>query len=141
MIMFELLPNNTTVTGEFCCNQLDRLAVQIQQKRPHHGPVRFLHDNARPHTAVCTRQKLLDLGWEIFIHPPYSPDLSPSDFHLFLSMSNTLRNKVFTNDDELNQWLVNFFASKPASFYSEGSCVCPEDGRESLIAMVTILIR
>ena len=28
-------------------------------------------------------------------------------------MSNALRNKAFANDDELNQWLVNFFASKP----------------------------
>ena len=124
--MFELLPTDTTITAELYCNQLDRLAVQIQQNRPHHGPVRFLHDNARPHAAACTRQKLLDLGWEILIHPPYSPDLAPSDFHLFLSMSNSLRNKAFANDDELNQWLVNFFASKPASFYSESIMSLPK---------------
>lgn len=126
IIMFELLPTNTTITAELYCNQLDRLAVQIRQKRPHHGPVRFLHDNARPHTAARTRQKLLDLGWEILVHPPYSPDLAPSDFHLFLSMSNALRNMSFANDDELNQWLVNFFASKPASFYGEGIMKLPE---------------
>ena len=72
------------------------------------------------------RQKLLDLGWEILIHQPYSPDLAPSDFHLFLSMSNALRNKAFANDDELNQWLLNFFALKPASFYSEGIMSLPE---------------
>ena len=124
--MFELLPPNTTITSDLYCNQLDRLAAQIQQKRPHHGPVRFLHDNARPHTAVRTRQNLLELDWEVLIHPPYSPDLAPSDYHLFLSLSNALRNEMFDNDDELNQWLANFFASKPAAFYSKGIMSLPE---------------
>ena len=81
------------------------------------------------------------LGCEILIHLPHSPDLAPSDFHLFLSMSNALHNKVFTNDDELNQWLMNFFISKPASFYSEGIMSLPKNGRGYLIAMVTTSIR
>lgn len=126
VIMFEVLPPNTSITAELYCKQLDRLAAQIQQKRPHLGRVRFLHDNARPHTAVSTRQKLLDLGWEALNHPPYSPDLAPSDYHLFLSMSNALRNKTFANDDEVNQWLVDFFESKPVSFYSEGIMSLPK---------------
>jgi hypothetical protein len=35
-------------------------------------------------------------------------------------MSDAQSNKAFFKDDELIQWLVNIFASKPASFYSEG---------------------
>src|SRR3954469_23682395 len=41
------------------------------------------HDNARPHTVKMTKEKLQALGWEVLPHPPYSPDLAPSDFHLF----------------------------------------------------------
>ena len=41
-------------------------------------------------------------------------------------MSNALRNKAFANDDEFNQWLLNFFTSKPTSFYSEGIMSLPE---------------
>jgi hypothetical protein len=42
------------------------------------------HDNACPHTADST-QDLTDIyGWEQFDHPPYSPDLVPSDLHVFL---------------------------------------------------------
>jgi transposase len=41
----------------------------------------FLHDNARPHTPVRTRALLEYFNWELFEHPPYSPDLAPSDCH------------------------------------------------------------
>ncbi|EZA49066.1 Histone-lysine N-methyltransferase SETMAR [Ooceraea biroi] len=43
----------------------------------------LLHDNARPHVAKQTVKKLADYKCEILLHPPYSPDLSPTDYHLF----------------------------------------------------------
>jgi transposase len=43
----------------------------------------LLRDKARPHTAACTRALLEHFNWELFDHPPYSPDLAPSDYHLF----------------------------------------------------------
>ena len=82
VIMFELFQ---TIMAELYCNKLDHLVIQIQQKHLYHGPVHFLHNNARPHTAALTHQKLFDLGWEILIHLPYSPDLASSDF-LFISI-------------------------------------------------------
>ena len=39
----------------------------------------LLHDNARPHTAETLRK----LKFKVMAHPPYSPDLSPTDYHLF----------------------------------------------------------
>ncbi|GFW70638.1 transposase [Trichonephila clavipes] len=46
----------------------------------------FHQNNARPHTSVVTRQNLWELGWEVLMHPPYSPDMPPSDYHLFLAL-------------------------------------------------------
>ena len=45
--------------------------------------VLFLHDNAPAHQALATRKKLAYLGFQCIDHPPYSPDLAPSDYHLF----------------------------------------------------------
>ena len=43
----------------------------------------FLHDNAPAHWALATQKKLAYLGFQCLDHPPYSPDLAPSDYHLF----------------------------------------------------------
>jgi transposase len=40
----------------------------------------FLHDNARPHKAALTRALLEHFNWELFDHPPYSPDHAPNDY-------------------------------------------------------------
>ena len=52
--------------------------------------VLFHHDNARPHISLVTQQKLRELGWEVLMHPPYNPDLAPSDYHLFRSLKNSV---------------------------------------------------
>ena len=43
----------------------------------------LLHDNARPHTVNLARDKLRRFGWETLQHPPYSPDISSCDYHIF----------------------------------------------------------
>ncbi|QQP40349.1 Putative DD34D transposase, partial [Caligus rogercresseyi] len=50
----------------------------------------FHQDNARPHTSLMTRQKRWELGWEVLSHPPYSLDITPCDYKLFLLMANAL---------------------------------------------------
>jgi hypothetical protein len=60
-----------------------------------------VHDNTRPHTANHTRELLDHFGWEVFDHPPYSPDLAPSDYHLFTNMTTWLATQCFDDDAEL----------------------------------------
>ncbi|KAK6742225.1 hypothetical protein RB195_009844 [Necator americanus] len=58
---FELLPDNTTVTNEVYCAQLQRLADKNRKEHPKLDNVHLLHDNARPHIAKKTSQKILEL--------------------------------------------------------------------------------
>jgi transposase len=49
------------------------------------------HDNARPHTG-CTVQEFLPRNkMAVVSHPPYLPDLAPSDFFLFPKMKIKLK--------------------------------------------------
>jgi transposase len=58
--------------------------------------VMLLHENARPHTA--TRALLEHFNWELFDHPPYSPDLTPSDYHQFTYLKKWLGSQRFNNN-------------------------------------------
>ena len=58
--------------------------------------------------------------WKVLAHPAYSPDLAPSDYHLFRSMEHFLRGKEFENNEDLKNHLDQYFDSKPQSFYREG---------------------
>ena len=81
---FELLPRNQTINSNVYCRQIMKLDKEIKAKRPKLATrkcVIFQQDNARPHTSLITRNKLLELGWEVMPHPPYSPDLAPSDYN------------------------------------------------------------
>ncbi|EPB69550.1 hypothetical protein ANCCEY_11356 [Ancylostoma ceylanicum] len=44
--------------------------------------------NAKPHISKKSSEKLKDLGIELVPHPPHSPDLAPSDYHVFRSMQS-----------------------------------------------------
>jgi [histone H3]-lysine36 N-dimethyltransferase SETMAR len=61
--------------------------------------------------------KLMELDWEVLPHPPYSPDIAPSDYHLFRAMDNFMQNKEFRNDDELKQEVDKFLTSRTRQFW------------------------
>ncbi|CAK9811656.1 Histone-lysine N-methyltransferase SETMAR [Anthophora quadrimaculata] len=123
IIYYELLPYGQTLNSDIYCQQLDRLKLAIDQKRPelaNRRGVVFHQDNARPHTSIVTRQKLRELGWEVLMHPPYSPDLAPSDYHLFRALQNFLSDKKLASREDCENRLLQFFANKDQDFYERG---------------------
>ena len=107
-----------------------RLKRVIAEKRPQwstrHESLIFHHDNARPHAANVVKTYLDGTGWEVLIHPQYSPDLAPSDYNLFRSMQNTIIGVRFTSAEDIKHWLDAFFASKDEKFYWHGIHSLPE---------------
>ncbi|XP_069700702.1 uncharacterized protein [Periplaneta americana] len=70
---------------------------------------------ARPHTARRTAAVLTEFGLELLDHPPYSPDLAPSDFHIFLHLKKFLSSgERFGNDEELKKSVTRWFHSQAA---------------------------
>lgn len=120
IIYREYMGQNTTVNADKYCAQLLEVQKALVSKRPaliNRGNVVFQHDNARPHVANKTRDLLKALNWQVLPHPPYSPDIAPSDYHLFLHLKNELKGKKFRTTELMIEHIDDFFASKPKSFY------------------------
>jgi histone-lysine N-methyltransferase SETMAR len=65
-----------------------RMAIQNKRRGMLTSGIVLLLDNACPHTCAHTRALLEHFNWELFDHPPYSPDLAPSDCVLFTHLKN-----------------------------------------------------
>jgi hypothetical protein len=76
-------------------------------------------ENARPQTAARTNVLIKLFSWEIFDHPAYSPDLAPSDYHLFTKMKVWLATQRFNTNEELMDG-VNWLQNLAAPFFDEG---------------------
>ncbi|GFO10194.1 transposase [Plakobranchus ocellatus] len=76
-----------------------------------HKTIHKEHDNATPHSANLTQQWLQRYGLEILPHSAHSPDLAPSDFHLFGPLKRHLGGMAFEIEDdfigELRIWFDN----------------------------------
>jgi transposase len=68
-------------------------------------------------TAVRTRSLLEHFNWELFDHPPYSPDFAPSDYHLFTHLKYWLRSQCFNNKEELMEGVKTWLSSQVADFF------------------------
>ena len=82
--------------------------------------VLLLHDNARPHTAAHTVDTLRALKFEVMKHPPNSPDLAPSDFHLFGPIKEHLWGQKFAGDNGVKEAVQSWLKDTPRSFFLEG---------------------
>lgn len=138
VIHYELLKPGQTVTGDLYRQQLIRLNAAIQKNRPHyatrHEAIIFHDDNARPHRAQGPTNYVRNIGWEPLPHPPYSPDLAPSDYHLFRSMQNKLTGVRFTSVQEIENWLKTFLASKSPQFFWDGIHHLPQRWQQVVLS-------
>ena len=82
--------------------------------------VLFLHDNAPAHRALVTQKKLAYLGFQRLDHPPYSPDLAPSDYRLFPGLKKQLKGHHFLSDAEVSAAVETWLGGQPSEFFLSG---------------------
>ena len=80
-----------------------KLAVRRKWRGLLSDGIVLFHDTACPHTVDHTAETLKKLNFELLEHPPYSPDLTPSDYHLFSPLKQVLRGRRFTTDQQLKE--------------------------------------
>jgi histone-lysine N-methyltransferase SETMAR len=67
--------------------------------------------------------KLGDLHHELLEHPPYSPDLAPSDFYLFPKLKLFFAGQRFSLNQEAIAAVVGYFADLTKNHYRDGIMV------------------
>ena len=84
------------------------------------------HDNAKPNVTKIIQETLQVLTWEILPHPPYLPDIAPSNYHLFWSMHSALLEEHFSYCEEFTKWVNQWIAFKEPDFYYREIHLLPE---------------
>ena len=99
----EFAPPGQTVNAAFYVEVLKRLQENVRRKRPDQWRNNtWLHnDNAPAHAAILTRRFLTDNNMTVVPHPPYWPDLAPSDFFLFPKPKMNLKARRFQTLEEI----------------------------------------
>jgi len=93
VILEHYTPSGTTVTNASYSDHLKnnlRPAIKSKRRGLLSSGVLLQQDNAMPHTASTTVVIITDLYFECLPHPPYSPDLAPSDFHMFRPLKEAM---------------------------------------------------
>ena len=63
-------------------------------------------------------QKLKELSYRVLPHLPYSPDLSPTEYHRFKHLENLLQEKHIHNQQEAENAFQEFVESWSTYFYA-----------------------
>jgi hypothetical protein len=72
------------------------------------------------HTLLRNARSHPDIWLGTIDHPPYNPDLAPSDFHMFLHLKTFPGIRRFHGDNEVEEAVNTWFALQAASFYDAG---------------------
>jgi len=121
ILLIDYLPKGQTINAEYYLSLLVQLKDILKKKR--RGQVTrgvlFLHDNAPSHRALATHKKLAYVGFQCLDHPPYSPDLAPSDYHLFHGLKKQLKDRHFSSDAEVIATAETWLDGQPSEFVFE----------------------
>ncbi|CAK9809133.1 Histone-lysine N-methyltransferase SETMAR [Anthophora quadrimaculata] len=77
-------------------------------------------DWTQPCCSAPKQPKCATLHYELLEHPPYSPDLAPSDFHLFPNLKKFLRGKRFSSNEKVIATANDYFEELPENHFREG---------------------
>jgi len=123
VLYVDFLTEHCTINTEYYLALVEgpvKTAIRNKRKRAQTS-VSFLQDNARPHLAARTMDTIQKLKWNILPHPPYSPDLASSNYHLFSPLKEHLGGKRFRNNEEVIQDVQEWLHWQPKEFFLSSS--------------------
>lgn len=117
IIKLDFLQKGYTMDGAYYSNLLNE--VRKGRRKTRGIPLFLLHDNAPIHSCTVTTATIQQCGFELLQHPPYSPDLAPSDFILFRELKKSIRGRHFQSSLELKDEVTNFLSELSPEFFEK----------------------
>lgn len=117
LILCDFAENGVKINSEYYSNLVTRCR-QLRRKSKL-SELYYLHDNAPIHTSGVSISNIEKLGLNLLSHPPYSPDLAPSDYYLFRHLKKELRGQNFDTKEELRTAVEEFLNGKPPIFFQK----------------------
>lgn len=99
----------------FCKSTLAGIERWVRKNNKYAGiSSYYIHmDNAPCHKAAYTQDYMDSHQIIKMLHPPYSPDLAPCDFHLFGYMKNVFANTIFKSMEEIEEKISEWINQIP----------------------------
>ncbi|XP_068207786.1 histone-lysine N-methyltransferase SETMAR-like [Palaemon carinicauda] len=79
-----------------------------------------VHDEQRSGRPSVSDEVVAKIERILLDHAPYSPDLAPTDFHLFPKLKQHLGGQRFNTDEEVKEAVSKFIDGLAAEFFAEG---------------------
>ena len=114
VVLADFLQKETTINSQHYIETITALKRRIEQTGMRNETL-LQHDNTRPHTSAATRDAIQRLDFSVLLHPPYSPDLAPSDFHLFPK----LKEHSFSCVEEVKSAVRKWFQKQNTNFFKD----------------------
>ena len=114
------------------CSQLDQLKAVLDKKCQewvNRKCIIFHQGYAQLHVSLMNRQKLLQLSWDVLIHPLYSSNIVTLDFNLFQSSQNSLNRKSFSFLEDCKRHQEEFLAQNDKKFWKTQLWSCLKNGK------------
>ena len=75
-----------------------------------------MQDNAPAHTSQVAMAAANECGFEVLLHPTYSPDLVPSDFYLCPKLNTDLRERNFGSNEGVIDAVIVYLRNQGEDF-------------------------
>ena len=118
VIVIDYLEQGCTINGAYYAGELRQLRKEIARNRPgkrtHGDPL--LQDNVPALTSQVAMTAATECEIKILPHPPYSPNMVPSDLYLFPKLKSHLRGTQYGSNEGVIEAVNKYLGDQEKAF-------------------------
>jgi len=138
ILLTDYLPKGRTINTEYYLFLLVQSKDILKEQRHGAGSLprgSYSCTTMTLHRALATQKKLAYLGFQFLDHPPYSPYLAPSDYHLFPGLKKQLKGRHFSSEAEVIAAAETWLDGQTSDFFFLSGLQKLEQGNKKFIEL------